>query len=387
MLVMNGHLVLKDFDIVVEAGGPNKPIVKTFNASVQSNTLKIHFYWAGKGTTGIPNRGVYGPLISAISVDPNFKPPSIKKTPIALVVGVSASALLIVLLVACILWRKGCLGSKASMDRDLRSLDLKTGSFSLRQIKAATQNFDVENKLGEGGFGSVYKVLLFLEMSIVDVVTEAIWLQNVCDRGYLTVKADVYSFELLRLEIVSGKSNTNYRPKEEFVYLLDWAYVLQERGSLLELIDPNLGSEFSTEEAMVMLNVSLLCTNASPTLRPTMSQVVSMLEGRTPIQDLLSDPGFSTIDSRVKAIRNHFWQNPNLTQSMSTNGPFTDSSTSNGDREESAANRPYTNSSMSNADREVSGHLISTNGSYSISDPGTDESGHRLTVSSVGSVH
>ncbi|KAF9621299.1 hypothetical protein IFM89_019385 [Coptis chinensis] len=521
---IQGHLVLKDFDIVVEAGGPNKPIVKTFNASVQSNTLKIHFYWAGKGTTGIPNRGVYGPLISAISVDPNFKPPSIKKTPIALVVGVSASALLIVLLVACILWRKGCLGSKASMDRDLRSLDLKTGSFSLRQIKAATQNFDVENKLGEGGFGSVYKGLLadgsfvavkqlsakskqgsrefvneigmisalqhpnlvklygcctegnqlllvyeymennclslralfgqdatrrlnldwptrknicigiarglayLHEESRLKIVHRDIKTSNVlldkdlnakisdfglaklhedgnthistrvagtigymapeyAMRGYLTVKADVYSFGVVALEIVSGKSNTNYRPKEEFVYLLDWAYVLQERGSLLELIDPNLGSEFSTEEAMVMLNVSLLCTNASPTLRPTMSQVVSMLEGRTPIQDLLSDPGFSTIDSRVKAIRNHFWQNPNLTQSMSTNGPFTDSSTSNGDREESAANRPYTNSSMSNADREVSGHLISTNGSYSISDPGTDESGHRLTVSSVGSVH
>lgn len=41
-------------------------------------------------------------------------------------------------------------------------------------------------------------------------------------RGYLTDKADVYSFGIVALEIVSGKSNTNYRPKEEFVYLLDW---------------------------------------------------------------------------------------------------------------------------------------------------------------------
>ncbi|GLT26710.1 hypothetical protein SLA2020_017560 [Shorea laevis] len=85
--------------------------------------------------------------------------------------------------------------------------------------------------------------------------------------GYLTNKADVYSFDVVALEIVSGKSNTNYRPIEEFVYLLDWAYVLQEIGSLLELVDPNLGSEYSSEEAMMMLNVALLCTNASPTLR------------------------------------------------------------------------------------------------------------------------
>jgi len=41
-------------------------------------------------------------------------------------------------------------------------------------------------------------------------------------RGYLTDKADVYSFGIVILEIVSGKSNTNYRPKEDCVYLLDW---------------------------------------------------------------------------------------------------------------------------------------------------------------------
>ena len=64
-------MVLKDFNIEDEAGGAGKPIVKTFTAAVTSQTLKIHFYWAGKGTTGIPDRGFYGPLISAISADPS----------------------------------------------------------------------------------------------------------------------------------------------------------------------------------------------------------------------------------------------------------------------------------------------------------------------------
>ena len=40
-------------------------------------------------------------------------------------------------------------------------------------------------------------------------------------RGYLTDKADVYSFGVVALEIVSGRSNTTYRPKEESIYLLD----------------------------------------------------------------------------------------------------------------------------------------------------------------------
>jgi hypothetical protein len=45
-----------------------------------------------------------------------------------------------------------------SSSSDLKGLNLQTGTFTLRQIKAATNNFDVANKIGEGGFGSVYKV-------------------------------------------------------------------------------------------------------------------------------------------------------------------------------------------------------------------------------------
>jgi len=99
--------------------------------------------------------------------------------------------------------------------------------------------------------------------------------------------------------------------------------VLQERGSLSEVVDPELRSEYSSgEEAMVILNVALLCTNASPTLRPTRSQVASMLEGQTSVEDFLSDPGFSAINTKYKAIRNHFWQNPSQPYSMSINGSY-----------------------------------------------------------------
>lgn len=62
--------MLKDFNIAEEAGGVGKALIKEFTAVVTSNSLEIRFYWAGKGTVSLPFKSVYGPLISAISVDP-----------------------------------------------------------------------------------------------------------------------------------------------------------------------------------------------------------------------------------------------------------------------------------------------------------------------------
>ncbi|KAK9048336.1 hypothetical protein SSX86_032701 [Deinandra increscens subsp. villosa] len=88
--------------------------------------------------------------------------------------------------------------------------------------------------------------------------------------GHLTYKADVYSFGVVALELVTGKSNVKYRPVEDYFCLLDLAIVMKQKGSLADLVDPRLGSDFNKEEAVRMMNIALLCTNQSPALRPTM---------------------------------------------------------------------------------------------------------------------
>ncbi|MCL7025485.1 hypothetical protein MKW94_006472, partial [Papaver nudicaule] len=119
--------------------------------------------------------------------------------------------------------------------------------------------------------------------------------------GRLTYKADIYSFGIVALEIVSGKSNTKYMTNDEYFCLLDWANVLKEQGNLLDLTDPILESNYSKKEVLRMLNIALLCTNRSPALRPMMSVVVGMLKGQLPVQESSVVGSPRTDDTRSSA--------------------------------------------------------------------------------------
>ncbi|KAK4589471.1 hypothetical protein RGQ29_020157 [Quercus rubra] len=162
------ELVLKDFDIEKEAQGVDKAVVRNFTAFVENKILEIRFHWSGKGTTDVPKRGTYGPLISAISIDADFNPPDDRKKKILITVGTVVLVSSLILLILGILRWKGCLGGRTSREQELRGLDLQTGFFTFRQIKAATNNFDAANKLGQGGFGAVYKGTL-LDGTIIAV--------------------------------------------------------------------------------------------------------------------------------------------------------------------------------------------------------------------------
>lgn len=99
-----------------------------------------------------------------------------------------------------------------------------------------------------------------------------------------------------------------YIPQKYSLLNVLQACVLHERGNLLELVDPELGSDYSTEEALLMLNVALLCTNAAPTLRPKMTKVLSLLEGHTPLQPFLSDLSLAANSLSSSGQRRNFWQ-------------------------------------------------------------------------------
>nr|POE72594.1 putative lrr receptor-like serine/threonine-protein kinase [Quercus suber] len=112
-------------------------------------------------------------------------------------------------------------------------------------------------------------------------------------RGHLTEKADVFAFGVVALEIVSGRPNADSSLEEEEIYLLEWAWKLHENNREVDLVDSAL-SEFNEEEVKRQIGVSLLCTQASPTLRPSMSRVVAMLSGDIEVSIVTSWPGYLT---------------------------------------------------------------------------------------------
>lgn len=69
---VKGTVVRKNFDIAKEAKGVGKGIIVDNKVTVDDGTSEIHPYWAGKGTTAVPDGGVYGPLISAITITPSL---------------------------------------------------------------------------------------------------------------------------------------------------------------------------------------------------------------------------------------------------------------------------------------------------------------------------
>ncbi|KAL4554463.1 hypothetical protein LXL04_039293 [Taraxacum kok-saghyz] len=96
--------------------------------------------------------------------------------------------------------------------------------------------------------------------------------------GQLTEKADVFGFGVVALEIISGRSNSDARFEEDKIYLLEWAWNLYEENRETDLVDEEL-LEFDENEMKRVLRVALLCTQTSPTQRPSMSRVVTMISG------------------------------------------------------------------------------------------------------------
>ncbi|XP_076924274.1 cysteine-rich receptor-like protein kinase 2 [Bidens hawaiensis] len=97
--------------------------------------------------------------------------------------------------------------------------------------------------------------------------------------GHLSEKVDTYSFGIVALEVISGKScsDVNYSgPRME--YLLDQAWQLYEKRIHIKLIDEAIDpNEYEKENMMNIIEIALMCTQSPASLRPSMSEIYLML--------------------------------------------------------------------------------------------------------------
>nr|VDD60729.1 unnamed protein product [Brassica oleracea] len=163
-IYVQGKLVEKDFDVHRTANGSTSRVIqRVYKANVSENYVEIHLFWAGKGTCCIPAQGTYGPLVSAISATPDFIPTVANKLPpeskkkIGIIAGAIVGAGMISILVIAIILIIRRKRKTAADEEVLHSLDIRPYTFSYSELRAATQDFNPSNKLGEGGFGPVFK--------------------------------------------------------------------------------------------------------------------------------------------------------------------------------------------------------------------------------------
>ncbi|EEF43939.1 conserved hypothetical protein [Ricinus communis] len=222
----------------------------------------------------------------------------------------------------------------------------KSLQFDLATIQAAAKSFSADNKLGEGGYGEVYKgtlqngpvvavkrlltscsgqgleefkdevillaklqhrylvrllgfcsegeekILIFefvsnksLDYFLFDFglarIISVDQSQGNTDRvvGTLDIKSDVYSFGVFLLEIISGKKTNMLLESDNTEDLLNYAWNLWRDNSPLEMLDPTLRDEYSSNEE-------------APANRPTMATVMLMLNSVSGTIPLLQRPAF-----------------------------------------------------------------------------------------------
>lgn len=121
--------------------------------------------------------------------------------------------------------------------------------------------------------------------------------------GHLTKKADVYSFGVLAVEIVTGKRCCGSTGSHSGHSLLAQVWHSYKTNTMEKVVDTRLQQEsapLDLEEITRVVQVGLMCTQANPDERPAMSRVVELLRDRDGERGdadfILGDPPFFEVE-------------------------------------------------------------------------------------------
>ncbi|XVF58888.1 hypothetical protein PTKIN_Ptkin07bG0102300 [Pterospermum kingtungense] len=150
-----------------------------------------------------------------------------------------------------------------------------------RDLKAANMLLDDNFEAVLGDFG----LAKLVDTRLTHVTTQVRGTMGHIAPEYLSTgksseKTDVFGYGIMLLELVTGQRAIDFArlEEEEDVLLLDHIKKLLKENRIEDIVDGNLKT-YDAEEVKTIVRVALLCTQSSPEERPTMTEVVKMLEG------------------------------------------------------------------------------------------------------------
>ncbi|XP_061359984.1 L-type lectin-domain containing receptor kinase IX.1-like [Gastrolobium bilobum] len=101
--------------------------------------------------------------------------------------------------------------------------------------------------------------------------------------GKARKESDIFSFGIVLLEIASGREATNNNDKEGQVLLVEWVWELYGLRNLLAAADPKLCGVLDVQQMECLLVVGLWCANPDYISRPSIRQVIKVLNFEVPL--------------------------------------------------------------------------------------------------------
>ncbi|GAB4851897.1 hypothetical protein Ancab_031296 [Ancistrocladus abbreviatus] len=98
------------------------------------------------------------------------------------------------------------------------------------------------------------------------------------ESGEANTAADIYSFGVVMLEVISGQMAVDFRRPEVLLVKKVHEFEATERP-LLHLADQHLDGIFDQLEFLRLAKLGLACTHSKPDSRPNIRQIVSILDG------------------------------------------------------------------------------------------------------------
>lgn len=96
--------------------------------------------------------------------------------------------------------------------------------------------------------------------------------------GEAATMADVYSFGVVLLEVVCGQMAVDFRRPEVLLVKRIQEFGAQKRP-YEELADMRLDGKYNRRELLRLIKLGMACTSSNPESRPSMRQIVSILDG------------------------------------------------------------------------------------------------------------